>query len=64
MLITVLVGWVGIAVSTSLYWSMGLGRESRALRCVAALPFLLSILLIVALMLDADFRGRTGMLGG
>lgn len=64
MLITALVGLAGIAVSTSLHWSMGFGSESWALRCAAALPFLLSILLIVALMLDADFRNRAGMLGG
>lgn len=64
VLIAAVVGFAGIAVAASLFWSMGLARESIGLRCMAAVPILLSILLVVALMLDADFRGRAGGVGG
>jgi hypothetical protein len=60
VLITGIVGLAGVAIGASLFWSMGLVRESIALRLIAAVPVLLSILLVVVLILDADFRARAG----
>lgn len=55
-LITAITALAGIAVLVSLAWSMGLARESLALRLIAGIPLGLSVALIVVLMLEYRFR--------
>ena len=55
-LITAVSGLAGLAVLVSLAWSMGLARESLALRLIAAVPLVLSVGLIVVLMLESKYR--------
>lgn len=54
--ITAITGLAGLAVLVSLAWSMGLARESLALRLIAGIPLGLSVALIVVLMLEYRFR--------
>lgn len=61
--ITAIVGLAATAVLVSLVWSMGLARESLALRLVAAVPFALSVALIVVLMLESKFRATFDVVG-
>jgi hypothetical protein len=61
-LITALVGLAMGAAGVTLFWSMGLRRESVAARLVILVPIVLSVVLAVALMLDGDFR-RAGIRG-
>jgi hypothetical protein len=56
LLITALAGLAIVAVALILMWSMGLRRESIAARLVIAVPIVLSVALVVALMLDSDVR--------
>ena len=56
-IITAITGLAGLAILISLAWSMGLARESVTLRLIAAIPFVLSIALVVVLMLESKFRG-------
>lgn len=55
-IITAITALAGIAVLVSLAWSMGLARESLALRLIAGIPLGLSAALIVVLMLEYRFR--------
>jgi len=55
-IITAITGLAGVAVLVSLAWSMGLARESLALRLIAAVPLVLSVALIVVLMLESKYR--------
>lgn len=61
--ITAITGLAGLAVLVSLAWSMGLARESLALRLIAAVPLVLSAALIVVLMLEARFRAGARLPG-
>lgn len=61
-LITALAGLAMVAIGVSLLWSLGLRRESIGTRLVIAVPIVLSVLLVVALMLESDFR-RLGARG-
>lgn len=62
LMITALAGLAIAAVGVILSWSMSLRRESIAARLVIAVPIVLSVALVVALMLDSDFR-RLGARG-
>jgi hypothetical protein len=61
-LITVIFGLAAIAVGASLFWSMGLVDEALGLRMVVALPILLSVLLVVTLILEANVHRDTARL--
>lgn len=63
-LITAVTGLAGLAVLVSLAWSMGLARESLALRLIAAVPLVLSAALIVVLMLESKHRATFTLPGG
>ena len=57
-LITALVALATLAVGVSLFWSMELRRERVAVRLMIGVPIVLSVVVTVALMLDAHFRGH------
>lgn len=62
-LITAIVGLAALAVLVSLVWSMGLARESLALRLIAAVPLVLSVAMIVVLMLEGKYRAAFDLTG-
>lgn len=57
VLITMLAALTMVAVATTLFWSMDLGGQSLDVRLVILVPIVLSVLFIVALMLDTHVRG-------
>lgn len=62
-IITAITGLAAVAVLVSLAWSMGLARESLALRLIAGIPLGLSVALIVVLMLEYRFRAGHMLVG-
>jgi|GEM_PF-5061127 len=55
-LIVALVGLAMLAAGVTLVWSMGLRRQSLGPRLIILVPIVLMVTLVVALMLDGDFR--------
>lgn len=56
VIMTILFGLAAIAVAISLWLSMGLRRESLALRAIMAAPLALALATTIVLILEADFR--------
>ena len=56
VVVTALFALAAIAVGVSLWLSMGLRRESLALRAIIAVPLALSLLTTIVLLLEAEFR--------
>ena len=53
---TLLFGLAAVSVGITLWLSMGLRRESLALRALIAVPLALSLALTIVLVLEAEFR--------
>ena len=56
VVISTLFGLAAIAVAVSLWLSMGLRRESLALRAIIVIPLALALATTIVLVLEADFR--------
>lgn len=56
VVIAALFGLAAIAVAVSLWLSMGLRRESLALRAIIAIPLALALATTIVLVLEAEFR--------
>ena len=56
-LITALTALAVLTLGVALFWSMGLRREPLSIRLVILVPLALTLVITVALMLDAHVRG-------
>jgi len=56
IVMTLLFALAAIAVGVSLWLSMGLRRESPALRAIIAVPLALSLAATIVLLLESEFR--------
>jgi len=53
---TLLFALAALAVGLSLWLSMGLRRESPALRAIIAIPLALAVVTTIVLLLESEFR--------